>query len=87
MALKTGRCNVFSGEWERGLRCVIEHRSRPIGRGVAQGAIQRETGRCMVGIIRALIILQVTRVASGRKAFVDSAGMALKTRRRDVLSG
>src|ERR1035438_6991385 len=77
VALGAGGTDVCAGERKLGLRGVIERGSRPIGGGVAERAILRESRRGVVRIGRALVILQVTGVASHSETFVDAARVAL----------
>jgi len=77
MALQASGGRMLSGKRERGLRGVIEGGSVPIGRGVALGAEQREPGRDVIRIVRALIVVQVTGGTGGAQRRVLAARMAL----------
>ena len=60
-ALQAGMC---AGERESG-RSVIELRAQPLHRVVTTGAILREIGRFMVGIVGRIVVVQMARDAGG----------------------
>ena len=59
---RNGEVRPSQGE---GRLAVVEGCPRPISRRMADTAIGRETGRHMIGVVRALVVGQVTGHASG----------------------
>ena len=78
VALHASGSDVRARQRELGLRGVIEHGAVPVGCGVAQRTILRESGRNVVRIGGRLVILQMTVVASGAQTFIDAVGVALQ---------
>ena len=87
MALEASRRHMLAGQRERGLRGVIEFRSAPIDGGVALRAILRKPGSRMIRIGGALVVLQMTRIASHGQRGVLAAGMALHACSSDMRAG
>jgi hypothetical protein len=86
VALDARDGGMHASEGERSLGVVIENGTGPIRGGVAERAILWESGRYMVRVRGALIILQVARVAGRSQALVNAAGVALHARRGDVFA-
>ena len=87
MALDAGSRRVLSRQRESSLRRVVKGGSAPIGGGVAELAILRESSRRVIRIVGALVVSQVARIASRAEAFVNSARMTLDASRRRMLAG
>ena len=71
-------------DWEPGM---VERRSRPCGRRVAQGAVCWEAGSAVVWIRRAGVIGLMAPVAVGRQRRVVIADVTQSARHRGVRAG
>ena len=67
-------------------RCVIERCRIPVRRRMANLALLRETGRRVVGVVRALKVFQMAANASRAAQIVVPVGMALRARHADMRS-
>ncbi len=63
MALSARHIHVRAGEWKRGELVVIERHPCPVDCGVADGAILREAGLHVAGILGARVVLHVATYA------------------------
>ena len=76
VASRAGQRGMHAGKWKLGVEAVIEARVAPSRGGVANGAVVREPGLHMVGIIGRHELFRMATVAIGGRPFVTAPGMA-----------